>query len=563
MTQTSATLGEGQHVATQETRTDARRGSQVEAVSNSESEDLCQIPGIRGCRGQHTIDGEGHDGTIVEKSDDKDHEGREVELVGEGEDGEADDDTDGDGAGVDGVVAHPLEDDTGLADGVDDGRETRLSQHNIGGTARGIGCTLDRNTDVGTGESRGVVGTVTSHGAEMTETLEALDDLVLVFGEDSSETIGVHDHLVEVGVLAAGGGTILQDTGRVHVVTHTKTTASLLSDSELVTSDHLDLDTESLSLVDGLLGVITGRIEDGEKTNKLESVALSLEVVTVDLLVGNSESTETTEGVLLNVGLETVLELFILVASAKVDDDGGHTLGNTLELAGGLLTVGDLGTLVNGVEGLEVEEGNSGTSAGGVPEGLDDGGVDGVLVLGTGGVGSEKDHILCREGAVGLDSVAINGELVGGEGTSLVGAKDGDTSQLLNGRNTGDDGLVLGELLGTDGEGDGQDSGHGNGDTTNEEDEDVVETTAVTVAEASVKDEDLGEDEDTNGDETERSDLGENLLQVAGRIVILSDEGGSTTEEGVGTSGDNHTLGLTVLASGATAELTISAKNGG
>ena len=38
----------------------------------------------------------------------------------------ADDDTDGDGAGVDRVVPHTLEDDTGTADDVDDGGETGL-----------------------------------------------------------------------------------------------------------------------------------------------------------------------------------------------------------------------------------------------------------------------------------------------------------------------------------------------------------------------------------------------------------------------------------------------------
>jgi hypothetical protein len=46
-------------------------------------------------------------------------------------DGEADDDTDCDGAAVDRVVVHALEDDTGAADGVDNGGETELSEHNV------------------------------------------------------------------------------------------------------------------------------------------------------------------------------------------------------------------------------------------------------------------------------------------------------------------------------------------------------------------------------------------------------------------------------------------------
>jgi hypothetical protein len=67
-------------------------------------------PGIRSVRGQGTVDGEVHDSTFVVECDDQDHERREIKLVGKGEDSKADDDTDGGGAGVDGIVAHTLED---------------------------------------------------------------------------------------------------------------------------------------------------------------------------------------------------------------------------------------------------------------------------------------------------------------------------------------------------------------------------------------------------------------------------------------------------------------------
>jgi hypothetical protein len=54
------------------------------------------------------------------------------------------------------------------------------------------------------------------------------------------------------------------------MVTDSETTTGVLCDSELVTSDHLDLDTESLRIVDGLLGIVMGRIEDAEETDRLE-----------------------------------------------------------------------------------------------------------------------------------------------------------------------------------------------------------------------------------------------------------------------------------------------------
>lgn len=49
-------------------------------------------------------------------------------------------------------------------------------------------------------------------------------------------------------------------------------------------------------------------------------------------------------------------------------------------------------------------------------------------------------------------------------------------------------------------------------DTTDQEVEDVVETITVRVVVGGVEDEDLEKDEDTNGNKTEGTDLGEDLL---------------------------------------------------
>ena len=437
---------------------------------------------------------------------------------------------------------------------MDDGGKTGLGKDDIGGTTSSVGSSLDGDTNISTGQGGSVVGTVTSHGAEMSETLETLDNLILVLREHTGETIGIHDHLVQAGVLSTGSRAVLEHLGRVHVITQAETTSSFLCDSELITGNHLDANTEGKGIVNGLLGIVTGGIVDGEETDEFESITVSLEIVTVNFLKGNSESAETTSGVLLDILLKTVLDVVGLVAGAKFDDDTSHTLGDTLKLAGGFLAVGDLGTLVDGVEWLEIEELDARTGAGWVTNGSNDGGIDGVLVLGTRSIGGEENDVLSREGAICLDGVAIDGQLVGGESTGLVRAQDGDTSQLLNSRDTGDNGLVFGELLSTDGESDGQDSGHGNGNTTNEEDKDVVETTTVLVAEASVQDKDFGEDENTDGDQAEGTDLSKNLLQVTGGVVILADEGSGTTEESVGSSGNDNTLSFTLFASGTAEE---------
>lgn len=82
-------------------------------------------------------------------------------------------------------------------------------------------------------------------------------------------------------------------------------------------------------------------------------------------------------------GLETVLELLSFFTGAESDNETGHTIGNTLELASCLLAIGELGTLVDGFEGLEVEEYDSSTRVGRVAESGGGGGIDSVLISGS------------------------------------------------------------------------------------------------------------------------------------------------------------------------------------
>jgi hypothetical protein len=167
------------------------------------------------------------------------------------------------------------------------------------------------------------------------------------------------------------------------MVIEAETTTNLPGDSELVTGNHLDTDTEADSIVDGLLGTLTGRVEDGHETDKVEAVAICLVVGTVNLIVSDGKGTKTTHGELLDVGLDTVLEPLGLVAGARLDDNTGHTLGEMLRLAGSLLEVSSLGTLVDGLAGLEVEELDAGTRTSWVTAGTHDTRVLVVLVLGT------------------------------------------------------------------------------------------------------------------------------------------------------------------------------------
>src|SRR3954452_11588142 len=76
--------------------------------------------------------------------------------------------------------------------------------------------------------------------------------------------------------------------------------------------------------------------------------------------------------------------------------------------------------------------------------------VDGIdtLLLAGGSQASSQHEIL---GINTSDSVRLSeGELVVGQSTGLIGAKNLNTSERLNGRQLLDDGLLLGEISGTD-----------------------------------------------------------------------------------------------------------------
>ena len=70
-----------------------------------------------------------------------------------------------------------------------------------------------------------------------------------------------------------------------------------------------------------------------------------------------------------------------------------------------------------------------------------------------------------------------------------------------------------------------------------------------------VEEENLKKDKGTNDDETEGIDPGGNLLQVTSGVVVLTKQRGDMSEEGIGTSRDDDTLGLT-LFTGRAAEKT-------
>ena len=61
-----------------------------------------------------------------------------------------------------------------------------------------------------------------------------------------------------------------------NAITNIKVTVDLLSNGELISSDHLNLDTEGEGIFNILLSVFARWIEDGEKTNELNTLPSAL-----------------------------------------------------------------------------------------------------------------------------------------------------------------------------------------------------------------------------------------------------------------------------------------------
>lgn len=452
---------------------------------------------------------------------------------------------DGQSNTVDDVCVHAVENLARSLEGINDSTETGGKEDNVGGGAGSVRGTLDSNTSISLLERGGIVDTVTGHGNEVATLLENLDDVVLVLGEDLGETIGSLDEIVDLRAGHVTAATKTETLSVVDVGAETELTRSLTSDTDGITSQHLDRETESLGFVDGTGSVVTRGVRAGHDSEDFPGAFTTL--------AGNTERTETTGSELGNLVLVGLVNLLgdgvVLLDGLENEQRGTLDADNALAL-GRLNNSGDL--LGDGIEGVEVDDlvlGEDTLGAGVVLERLEESLVDGIhtLLLAGSGQASSQHEIL---GVNTSDSVGLGkGELVLGEGTSLVRAENLDTSKRLNGRQLLDDGLLLGEVGSTDGHGGGNDSGKTDGDTDDGNGKGVLEdqnNVVGTVERADPDDQESEDDEnEQNGTDTVKH-LGEMTLTGGSSV----DKSGGTTDEGVVTGGGDDNEGLTTLDTG-------------
>ena len=489
--------------------------------------------------------GNGQGSNIGENGDEDD----QVQVEGLVEDGnpetEEDLEMERQGDTVDNVGVHAVENLARGLESVDDGGKTGGKEDDIGSGTGSIGSTLDGDTGIGLLEGGSIVDTVTSHGNEVTTLLENLDDVVLVLGEDLGETIGSLNEIVNLGTghFSTTGKTKL--LGVVDVGTKTELAGSLTGDTDGITGQHLDGKTEVLGFMDSLGGIVTRGIGARHDSENLP--------VTFTALAGNTEGTETTGSELGDLVLVVVGNILgdsvVFLNGTENEERSSLDTDDALALRG-LDNGGDL--LGDGIEGEELKDlvaGEDILGAGVELERLEEGLVDGIeslLLAGSSETGGQHQII----GLNALNGVGLGKrELVLGEGTGLVGTEDLDTSKRLNGGKLLDDGLLLGEVCGTDSHGGGDDSGKTDGNTDDGDGKGELEDVdnSVGAVERGDPDDEEGEDDE---DEQDRTDAVEDLSEMTGTGGSTVDESSSATDEGVVTGGSDDHEGLTTLDSG-------------
>jgi hypothetical protein len=375
--------------------------------------------------------------------------------------------------------------------------------------------------------------------------LENLDDVVLVLGEDLSETIGSFDEIVNLRAGHVTAATKTKTLSVVDVGAETELTRSLTSDTDGITSQHLDRETESLGFVDSAGSVVTRGVRAGHDSEDFPRALTTL--------ASNTERTETTGSELSNLVLVGLVNLLgnrvVLLDGLENEQRGTLDADNALAL-GRLDNSGNL--LGDGIEGVEVDDlvlREDTLGAGVVLERLEESLVDGIhtlLLAGSGQASGQHEILRVNTG----DSVGLGErELVLGEGTSLVRAENLDTGKRLDGGQLLDDGLLLGKVGGTDSHGGGNDSGKTDGDTDDGDSKGVLENqnNRVGAVERADPDDQKGEDDE---DEQNSTDTVQNLSEMTLTAGSSVDESGGTTDEGVVTSGSDDNEGLTTLDTG-------------
>mmetsp|Transcript_18575 Transcript_18575/g.29037 ORF Transcript_18575/g.29037 Transcript_18575/m.29037 type:complete len:442 (+) Transcript_18575:350-1675(+) len=279
--QRDAELGEegprrlrGQGQVQQEHRGDAGHGAQ----GGGHAEDHRQVPLLGIDVVLNIVVGDGDDCAVVQQRDgDQGQHGHAPEVVVAGvvvggvdeEHGPEEEHEQLERAGhpVDDEGLHAREDPPGHLDGLHDGHQALLRQHNVRGGARSVRGAGHRDADVRLLERGRVVDAVARHAAHEPLAAQRLHEDELVLGEHLGEAVALDDllrDLVHVGGQLPVGPQAGQALAAQDVVPHAQLPRGLARDGRVVARDHLHLHAVLARVLDGLLGVRPRGVQEGQ-----------------------------------------------------------------------------------------------------------------------------------------------------------------------------------------------------------------------------------------------------------------------------------------------------------
>ncbi|CAM9922982.1 unnamed protein product, partial [Heterosigma akashiwo] len=214
-----------------------------------------QVPHVRALRVLHAVVGDGDDGAVVQQRDDDQRQhGHAPEVVVAGvvvhgvdqEHREEEEHQQHERAGhaVDHEGPHAREDHARDLDGLHDGHEPLLGQHQVGGGAGRVRGARHRDADVRLLERGRVVDAVARHAAHEPLAAQRLHEDELVLGEHLREAVALDDlrrDLVHVVGQLAVGPHVRQALAAQDVVPHAQLPRGLARDGRVVARDHLHL----------------------------------------------------------------------------------------------------------------------------------------------------------------------------------------------------------------------------------------------------------------------------------------------------------------------------------
>ena len=388
------------------------------------------VPGLGLVLVVNVVIGNGQDGAVVEQRQHHDHHRRQrIEVEDQDRQRHEEQHADRLGDAVDRVAVHALEDAAALLDGVDDHREPRCQQHDRGSRTRRVRRAGYGDAAIGLLQRRGVIDAVPGHADDVAALLQNVDDVEFVLRKHLRESIGMLDGLGKLrGLLMLG---VAKTAGVENIRAQAQFPGGFPGDGQRIARHHLDGHPHVSSGRDGRLGLLPGRVEQRQDTQKLPWP--------IGLGARHTQSAKAPRRELVDRLVDRLLDLGGI--GRQFQDHLRRPFGD-LEFLAVRARDGGFRAFVDGIERLEMGylirlQGMV------VLQGAEHGEVDGVLVVRPRRQRRAQNELSCRD-VVQAERIAQR-QLVLGQRAGLVGAQHVDAGQFLDGRQPRHDRLPAGE----------------------------------------------------------------------------------------------------------------------